>query len=45
MSAMMPTFSQEDGRWICQSRYLFGGLVTGTGDTKKAAYANWIVAL
>ncbi|CAN5297317.1 hypothetical protein BH10PSE16_BH10PSE16_01050 [soil metagenome] len=46
MSAMLPTFTQEDGRWICQSRCIYGeGVVTGTGDTKKAAYANWIAAL
>jgi hypothetical protein len=48
ISAMIPTCIEEDGWWRCFSRCIWGaglGFVTGTGATRKAAYADWIAEL
>ncbi len=45
MSAMLPEFSEANGRWTCKSRNMFctrDGLIVGVGETRKAAYRDWI---
>ena len=45
ISALIPVCEEIDGMWICTSRCMWGagfGVVTGTGATKKLAYAAWI---
>lgn len=47
-SAMIPICEEIDGYWLCTSRCISShgfGTVTGTGPTRKAAYANWIEQL
>ena len=45
-SAMIPTFKQKGRIWFCYTRSIWGaGLVTGTGVTRKAAYADWVSQL
>lgn len=49
ISAMIPVCIEVDGGyWICTSRILCShgfGTVTGTGPTRRLAYANWVAQL